>query len=61
MVKTELLSDITEEEAKDLHEVLLSMRLIRSQGGWGSTETLLKGGELDQVKTVILGKPRTNK
>ncbi len=58
---SELLSDVTEEEAIDLHEVLLSIRLIRTNGGWGSTEIQFKAGEVDQIRSLILGKPRTKK
>ena len=58
---SELLKDVTDEEAIDLHEILLSIRLIRNNGGWGSTEVELKSGEVDQIRSLILGKPRTKK
>ncbi len=58
---TELLQDLTPQEEIDLHEILLSMRLIRVNGGWGSTEVEFKAGEVDQIRSLILGKPRVKK
>ncbi len=57
----EPLSDMTASEKADLHEILLSLRMIRSNGGWGSVTVELKGGDLDEIKNEITLKPRLKK
>ncbi len=57
----EPLSDMTASEKADLHEILLSLRLLRSNGGWGSVTVELKGGDLDEIRNEITLKPRLKK
>lgn len=44
------LQDLTKQE---LLNILESLRMVREESGWGSVEITIKGGEIDEVKTVI--------
>ena len=48
----------TEEEKKELAQLLECMRTLRRDGGWGLVEMTFKGGDIDEIVTSIRRKPK---
>jgi hypothetical protein len=53
VTKQRLLTEIENENPKDMLAILDALRLIREEKGWGSMVVNLKVGTVDEVQTVI--------
>ena len=51
---------LTEQEKKDMEEILACIRTLRNEGGWGVLSITLKGGDVDEIVTAISKKPKFN-
>ncbi len=52
---------LTPAEKYDLYELLICLRLLRENGGWGHLSATFKNGTLDEISVEFTRKPRYGK